>query len=146
MKLSEHFTLEEITFSERAAREGIDNTPNEEQLHNIVTYLVPGLEQVRAFLGVPMFISSGFRSLMLNAVTPGSSDTSAHCKGFAADWVAPAFGSPYDICLKLETCQIVIDQVIYEYRRWVHTSFDPRARALFETKLLGQPYQMGIHN
>jgi len=35
MKLSDHFTLEELTVSESAARKGLDNTPDNDALHDL---------------------------------------------------------------------------------------------------------------
>ena len=154
MKLSEHFTLEELIASETAARLNIDNTPGPGELLNIRTYLVPGAEKARGFLGHPMLISSGFRSKLLNTKVPGSSDTSAHTLGFAIDFTCPGFGSPWDVCIALvEKSGIKFDQIIYEsalnrYGKltvWVHLSFDPRLRQLVTTKLPGQPYRAGLH-
>lgn len=146
MRLSEHFTLEELIASDTASRLGIDNTPPDDALDNIRTFLVPGAEKVRTFLGKPMHINSGFRSKALNAAVPGSSDTSAHTLGFAIDFVCPEFGTPWDICHAIaEKSLIKFDQVIYEYGSWVHISFDPRVRGMTLTKLAGQPYRRGFH-
>jgi hypothetical protein len=145
MNLSEHFTLEELLHSDTAARLNIPNTPTDEDMLNIRSFLVPGLEKVRAFLGQPMMISSGYRSKELNAHTPGSSDTSAHTHGYAADCISPAFGDPWVVCNAVAGSGIPFDQIIYEYGRWMHISFDPRLRGLTTTKLAGQPYRAGFH-
>ena len=47
MMLSEHFSLEELTASEVAARAGIDNTPSAETMRNLLRLAVR-LELVRA--------------------------------------------------------------------------------------------------
>ena len=61
MMLSEHFTLEELTASEVAARAGIDNTPSAETMRNLLR-LATGLELVRAALGNnPIHVTSGYR-------------------------------------------------------------------------------------
>lgn len=145
MKLSDHFTLAELTASETAARLGIPNEPDGQAMLNIHAYLAPGLERVRALLGKPMIVTSGYRSPALNARIPGSSNTSAHTRGYAADFISPGFGSPWDICNRIVMSDITFDQVIYEYASWVHISFDPRARRLLTTKLVGQPYREGLH-
>ena len=49
-RLSEHFTLEELTFSATAQRKQIDNNPPAEVLENMKR-LAAGLEEVRAALG-----------------------------------------------------------------------------------------------
>ena len=50
MMLSAHFSLEQLTASEVAARAGIDNTPSAEVAHNLGR-LAEGLELVRVALG-----------------------------------------------------------------------------------------------
>jgi hypothetical protein len=146
MQLSPHFSLEEFTFSETAARLGIDNQPSAELLETIQKYLVPGLEIVRTLLhDNSMHINSGYRSVELNIHIPGSSNTSAHTLGYAADIVCPLFGDPWDICNYIAQTEIKFDQIIYEYARWMHISFDPRLRDQCLTKLAGQPYRLGFH-
>ncbi len=46
--------------------------------------LILALEEFRAQVGEPLYISSGFRCLTHNRLV-GSSDTSQHAKGYAAD-------------------------------------------------------------
>ncbi|MFZ9071156.1 MAG: D-Ala-D-Ala carboxypeptidase family metallohydrolase, partial [Burkholderiaceae bacterium] len=66
MNLTEHFTLEEMTRSEAAARHGYDNTPNEAEIANL-TRLCELLEQVKETLGgKPIMVNSGFRSKQVN--------------------------------------------------------------------------------
>lgn len=125
MRLTEHFTLEELIHSEIAMRRGLDNTPPADVAENLKS-LAHGLEQVRGLLGCAMVISSGYRSAELNAAV-GSSLTSAHRTGFAADFVAPAFGSPKDVAKAIRDSGIKFDQLIQE-GAWVHISFDPRMR------------------
>lgn len=116
-QLSEHFTLEEMSSSEVAIRKGINNTPTADIVANL-TELAGFLEQVRSLLGVPMHINSAYRSPKVNAAVGGSS-TSAHMTGQAADFVAPAFGTPQDICIEIAASDIQFDQLIYE-GTWVH--------------------------
>jgi hypothetical protein len=133
LKLTEHFTLEELTASEIAVRNGLDNTPNPLVLNNLKT-LAKGLEDVREVLGRPIIINSGYRSLVVNQLL-GSKPTSQHTKGLAADFICPSFGSPKDIIKKIVFSDIEYDQVILEFDRWVHISFceegyKPRKQAL----------------
>jgi hypothetical protein len=133
LKLTEHFTLEELTASEIAVRNGLDNTPNPLVLNNLKT-LAKGLEDVREVLGRPIIINSGYRSLVVNQLL-GSKPTSQHTKGLAADFICPSFGSPKDIIKKIVFSDIQYDQVILEFDRWVHISFceegyKPRKQAL----------------
>ena len=50
MNLSEHFTLEELTASETAARNGWDNSPNLNELSTLKR-LAEFLEQVKTVVG-----------------------------------------------------------------------------------------------
>lgn len=122
MNLSNHFTLEELTNSEYATRKGIDNTPSPEVCANLQV-LANGLERVRALIGGPMRISSGYRSPKLNSAIGGATD-SYHLRGLAADFTCPAYGSPKDIaeCIADHEDAIGFDKLIYE-GTWVHVQF-----------------------
>lgn len=125
MNLSDHFTLEELVHSDVAARRGIDNTPPADVLPHLST-LAQALEKVRKVLGAPMIVSSGYRSPTVNRAVGGSS-VSAHCLGYAADFIAPAFGTPQEVARAIKGAGIAFDQLIYE-GTWVHLSVDPRNR------------------
>ena len=127
MNLSAHFSLQELTASQTAVRRGIDNTPTAEALQNLQE-LANGLERVRAVLKCPILISSGYRSPKLNTAV-GGSKTSQHCKGEAADFIAPGFGSPMEVCKAIVENRDTIhfDQLIHE-GTWVHISFNSEPR------------------
>ena len=73
MKLSPNFSLAEMTHSQTAAREGIDNTPKPEHLENLKRLCIELLEPIRSMLGNrPIAVSSGYRSPQLNAAVNGS--------------------------------------------------------------------------
>lgn len=131
MNLSPHFTLNELTHSQTAARRGIDNRPPESVLANMRNILCPGLEQVRALLGKPILISSGYRSQRLN-VAVGGSVTSQHMLGLAADFTCPGFGTPLEVAHAIKQSGIEFDQLLYEFDSWVHISFakHPRLQVL----------------
>ena len=128
MYLSPHFALAEFTRSETAARRGLDNTPDAETIENL-KITAAGLEEIRALLGEPIQITSGFRSLKVNSAI-GSKPTSAHVKGFAVDFVCPQYGTPKEICEAIRDSQIAYDQLIHEYGSWVHVSFAPELRRM----------------
>ena len=144
--LSEHFTLEELTFSQVAARQGIDNTPPPEIVQNLKR-VAAVLEEVRSLLGGKVIhINSGYRGPALNAII-GGSKTSAHMTGLAADFIAPAFGSVLEIAKAIEVSGIVFDQLIHEYGTWVHIGLaangaKPRRQKL--TIFKGTGYLPGI--
>lgn len=127
MMLSPHFTLAEFTDSQTAARLGIDNTPPADILPALYR-TAQGLEAVRVRLGgAPIIVSSGFRCVELNR-SLGSKDTSQHVKGEAVDFTAPRFGSPLEIVVALKDSGVEYDQLILEFGRWVHISFDATPR------------------
>ena len=84
MKLSNNFSLKEMTKSQTALRRGIDNEPGEEEQANLQQLCEQVLQKVRDHFGKPVIINSGYRSPELNSAI-GGSKTSDHCKGMAAD-------------------------------------------------------------
>ena len=65
MELSKNFTLNELIKSQEATRLGIDNTPNEEQIKNLKILCEKILQPLRDYYGMPLSISSGYRSAVL---------------------------------------------------------------------------------
>ena len=133
MKLSEHFTLAELTQSQTAARLAIDNTPPPAVLAELQR-TAQLLEKVRTVLGMrPLLISSGYRCHDLN-VSIGGAVNSAHVLGMAADFTCPDFGTPLAICRELATYAEMLDydQLIFEFGAWVHIgrSATPRRQLL----------------
>ena len=120
MNLSEHFTLEEATFSETASRLGINNQPSEQQASI-------GMEKVRALLGKSIHVNSWLRLPEVN-VAVGGSKVSSHMDGWAIDFVCKDFGNPLAVCKAIEASGIKFDQMIHEYASWTHISFAPEMR------------------
>jgi hypothetical protein len=134
MNLTPHFTLDELTASETAERNGWDNSPNEQELENLKR-LADFLEQVKVVMGgKPIMISSGLRTKKVNDAV-GSKDTSQHRLGCAADFKVPGV-TPDEVCRKIIASGIGYDQIIREFDRWVHISVPssvdtaPRKQAL----------------
>ena len=84
MQISKHLSLAEVSRSETAKRRGINNTPSGEHLENFKKLAENIFEPIREHFGVPIHISSGYRSKELNAAVGGSA-TSDHCVGSAID-------------------------------------------------------------
>jgi hypothetical protein len=144
MNLTPHFTLEELTASETAERNGWDNSPNDQELANL-TRLADFLEQVKVVLnGKPIMISSGLRTKKVNDAV-GSRDTSQHRIGCAADFRVPGM-TPDQVVKAIVASGIGYDQVIREFDRWTHigvpNSVDtsPRRQALIIDKAGTRPY------
>ena len=91
MRLSEHFTLAELT----KTKTGIENVPNEEQVNNLKR-VCRWLEELRLRYNLnkkekkikdeeePIIINSGFRSAEVNKAV-GGSPSSNHLTGCAVD-------------------------------------------------------------
>lgn len=93
-KLSDHFTLGELTVTTRPDADDADgdgnrsepmpNEPGAAEIKALRLLCVNVLEPVRAALGVPLRVNSGFRSRALNTAIKGAKG-SQHMKGEAAD-------------------------------------------------------------
>ncbi len=117
MKISEHFTLEELSFSETAARLGLDNTPGLMVMKNL-GLVATVMEGIRTLLGSrAITVHSGYRSPQVNKAVGGTAN-SAHCVGLACDFVCPEFGTPYEVARTVLESGIDYDQLILEYG-WV---------------------------
>ena len=124
MNLTEHFTLEEATYSETAIRMGINNQPNEQQLANMKS-AAEKLEEVRNVTGA-LRVNSWLRLPDVN-VAVGGSKVSSHMDGWAIDCSSSAH-TPYALCQLVIKAGIKFDQMIHEYGRWMHISFAPEMR------------------
>ena len=125
MKLSQHFTLEELTHSNKADQLGLDNTAPQELVPRLVL-VAEMLERVRSTLNVPITVTSGYRCPEVNRAVGGVT-SSDHTQGHAADVVAPGYGTPYQIAKALAPMVGVlgIGQIILEGvkgKQWVHLS------------------------
>lgn len=124
MKLSEHFTLEELISSDTAKAKGIDNTPTVEAAANLAILANKVLEPARVAFCRPIIISSGYRCEELNAAVKGAKN-SQHKYGLAADLqVSPISGlrTLFDILKGMD-----VDQLLYEHnsqgKKWIHVSY-----------------------
>lgn len=149
-KLSENFTLAEMTYSETARAKGIPNEPSavhKNTLKHTCQYLLEPLrkllnEKYKEYKGkkvkvVGIRVTSGYRSAKLNAAIGGAT-TSGHTKGECADIEAVItftdgkkavlpFNELYeDIKAWVKEGKISVDQCIQEQNsagaKWVHAS------------------------
>lgn len=126
MKLTPHFTLDEMVKSQTALRLGLDNTPDTDEMESLLALCENVLEPVRIHWAKPVVINSGFRALPVNRAI-GSRDSSQHAKGEAADIEIPGIDNLvlyYWIAEELD-----FDQLILEFYNgepssgWVHVSY-----------------------
>jgi len=127
MKLTENFSLAEMVKSETALRQGLENTPGDEEIANLQALAENVLQPVRDAFGKGVKVNSGFRHPDVNAAV-GGSRTSDHCKGQAADIEIPGIANA-------DLAQWIVDnlefrQVILEFYTpgvpdsgWVHVSY-----------------------
>ncbi len=128
-RISEYFTLGELTRSAIALRHGIINRPDGQAVAYLVQLAENILEPVRQNFGVPFSPSSGFRAPELNRLV-GSKSTSQHITGQAADFEIPTLANR--ILAQWIRDNLVFDQLILEFYRpddaksgWVHCSYHP---------------------
>ena len=84
--LTPHFKLREFTESATAMKQGIDNRPTPEVVENLRRLCTHTLEPLREKLGLPIVITSGFRTKALNEIIVHASRKSQHMSGQAADF------------------------------------------------------------
>lgn len=82
-----YFTINELCHSDKAIALGIDNTPNDKVKEHLVQLVEELLDPLRSAWGHPIKVTSGYRCARLNRALKGSSPTSAHLVGYAADLV-----------------------------------------------------------
>jgi hypothetical protein len=125
--LSQHFSLREMTRSQVASRLGIDNTPDESAIKNMMALCENVLEPIREHFDTPFSPSSGYRCPELNQAI-GGSITSQHCLGQAADIEIPGWDNR-SVALWIKS-HLPYDQLILEcykpedpHSGWVHVSY-----------------------
>lgn len=143
MNLTEHFSLEELTFSELAVRKGLDNNPSPDIIANL-NRLAHFLEKLRILFNKPIHINSAYRSREVNNLI-GGKPTSQHCLGCAAD-IKVGNLTPDQVVTTVIHSDLKYDQVIREYDSWVHISIPntdiatPRRSALIIDGKGTRPY------
>lgn len=143
-QLSDNFTLEEATLSQTASRLGISNIPTPD-IEQVMRKTAVAMERIRALLGKPVHINSWYRCPQVNAAIGSNNTTSQHPKGEAVDFIAPTYGTPYEICkLLIDNADLIrFDQLIYEHT-WVHVSFTANPRNQVLTLMPNKTYSHGL--
>jgi zinc D-Ala-D-Ala carboxypeptidase len=130
MKLSEHLDLSEVTRSDMAKRRGISNMPTPEHIENFKILAENIFEPIRKHFGVPIMISSGYRSKELNKAIGGAT-SSQHLLGQALD--LDMDGTKNGVTNKMVfdyiKANLNFDQLINEFDySWVHVSYNPSGK------------------
>lgn len=122
-----YFTIDELCKSDTAAKNKIDNKPNDAARKNLQTLIDKVLDPIRAAWGKPIYVNSGYRCPDLNKLVNGST-TSQHTLGEAADLNAGGKTNNeklFKLILRMrEEKKISFDQLIDENDySWVHISY-----------------------
>ena len=128
MNLTTNFTLAEMTASQVASRNGLNNNPTAGQIENLKKLCESILQPIRNHYDSPVIISSGYRSPEL-CIRIGSSIDSQHAKGQAAD--LQVVGVDNKALAKYIKENLDYDQLILEFYKeeegphsgWVHVSY-----------------------
>jgi zinc D-Ala-D-Ala carboxypeptidase len=128
MKLTENFSLAELTKSQVAERKGIPNNPSSDHITNLKKLAESILQPLRNHYESPVIITSGYRCPELSVIINSSID-SQHCKGQAAD-LEIIGTSNYDVFLWIKH-NLDFDQLILEFWKgedepnsgWIHVSY-----------------------
>jgi hypothetical protein len=129
MKISKYVDISEVTSSDTAKRRGIDNSPTQEHLENLKVTCTEVFDKVREHFGVPIYISSGYRSAALNKAIGGSA-TSDHNNGKALDLDQDGKGNGVTNRQVFDYIKdnLEFDQLIWEFGSsqnpdWVHVGY-----------------------
>ena len=113
--------------SRTATRLGLSNSPSEEHVKNMQALAENIFQPLRDYFGVPIHISSGYRSEALNKAI-GGSKSSQHCKGEAMDIDRDGYSQPDNAQIfEYIKNNLDFDQMIWEFGtqqnpEWVHVS------------------------
>lgn len=120
MKLN--FKMSELIYSETAIKNNVNNMPDINSLDNMLNLIYYCLQPARELLGAPIIITSGYRNPLVNRLV-GGVNSSQHTKGQAADFTVSGI-TPSQIISIIKTSKIEFDQLINEYDKWVHISYN----------------------
>lgn len=106
-----YFTWQELTRSGTATDLGLDNTPPAAAQAELRSLVARVLDPLRAALGRPVSITSGYRSVALNQAIGGAQE-SQHMVGQAAD-VKVAGVAAVDLAARVRQLRLPVDQAIW---------------------------------
>jgi hypothetical protein len=137
MQLSKNLALAEVIRSETAKRKGISNMPTPEHIENFKLLAERVFQPIRDHFGVPIRISSGYRSAALNKAIGGAGKTvngvyvpsSQHCTGEAIDIDMDGTSITNAAIFNFIKDNLEFDQLIWEFGTdtnpdWVHVSYE----------------------
>lgn len=117
-----YFKMSELIHSDTAVLHKINNMPDINSLDNMLDLIYYVLNPIRERIREPMIITSGYRNKEVNRLVGGKS-TSQHLKGQAVDFIIKGM-NPSEIVHFIRNTYIEYDQLINEYDKWVHISYN----------------------
>lgn len=124
-----YFSIAEFLRSDAAEKHQVSNIPADEELLKVlinINALVNNvLDPLRAMIGRPIIITSGYRSQQVNELV-GGSKTSQHLSGQAADIHVQGF-TPEQMEIVYEIAQMYLDfdqLIFYPSKNIIHVSWD----------------------
>lgn len=124
-----YFSIAEFLRSDAAEKYQVSNIPSDEELLKVLTNinaLVNNvLDPLRAMIGRPIIITSGYRSRQINELV-GGSKTSQHLTGRAADFHVRGF-TPQQMNVVYQTIQMIFDfdqLIFYPSKNIIHVSWN----------------------
>jgi len=126
MLLSPHLSLAEATHSDTALRKNIYNVPSQDIINTLCQTAMKIFEPARIHFGVPIIVSSGYRSPALNKAI-GGEQTSQHCKGEAFDLVMTQGRTNKELfewlLNNVEFDQLIAEDNVNGQPKWIHCSY-----------------------
>lgn len=117
-----NFKISELIHSDIAIQNNINNMPDINSLDNMLELIFHCLQPIRNLIKKPMIITSGFRNQQINFLAGGAIN-SQHKEGKAADFIIKGM-TPKEIIEIIKKSDIEYDQLICEFDKWVHISFN----------------------
>ncbi len=124
-KISKYVCYGEIVRSDTARRNNLDNTPDAATIEKIKLLCTNVFDKAREHFGVPLFISSCYRSQEVNRLVKGQPH-SQHMRGEAIDIDCDVFGRVTNRQLfDWIRNNLDFDQLLWEggINGWVHVSY-----------------------
>ncbi|MCL6261412.1 D-Ala-D-Ala carboxypeptidase family metallohydrolase [Aquiflexum sp. TKW24L] len=129
MHLTKNFYLDEMLTSQSAVRLGFDEqfTPDQAVVDNLRALCQNVLQPLRDGLQRAILTSSGYRCPRVNQAINGAPN-SQHVFGQAAD-IKVGHLTTEQLYQRIKNSNLVFDQLIQEFDRWVHVSYNPNIAA-----------------
>ena len=131
--MSKYFTINELTRSDLARQNGIENIPSQVAALKLQQLIEQVLDPLRELWGKPLRVTSGYRCTRLNRLA-GGVDNSQHIVGEAADLTAGSRTENRALYEMAVRSKIPYDQIILEKGGlWIHISYrrnNPRRQHL----------------